>query len=76
MPFVSDSDADRVHRAFASARVHGRSDTSEVVFQIGSNRRMTSDLHIAYIETQQGSGTPLRQFLCAVIDQGPLLAER
>ncbi|MBZ0226111.1 MAG: response regulator [Comamonas sp.] len=76
MPFVSDGDADRVHRAFAMARTHGRSDTSEVVFQIGSDRRMTGDLHIAYIETQQGSGAPLRQFLCAVIDQGPLLAER
>jgi len=76
MPFVSDADADRVHHAFAAARAQGRSDTSEVVFQIGNERRITGDLHIAYIETQQGSGAPLRQFLCAVIDQGPLLAER
>ena len=76
MPFVSDADADRVHHAFAIARAQGRSDTSEVVFQIGSDRRITGDLHIAYIETQQGIGAPLRQFLCAVIDQGPLLAER
>ncbi|QEA11682.1 PAS domain-containing hybrid sensor histidine kinase/response regulator [Comamonas flocculans] len=76
MPFVSDADADRVHSAFALARAQGRSDASEVVFQIGGERRITGDLHIAYLETLQGSGEPLRQFLCAVIDQGPLLAER
>lgn len=76
MPFVSDTDADRVHRAFAIARVQGRSDSSEVVFRIGRERQMTGDLHIAYAEIPLAQGEPLRQFLCAVIDQGPLLAER
>ena len=76
MPFVSPSDVDRVRRAFTAARSQGRSDTSEVVFNIGENGRMTGDLHIACIETQQGTLLPLRQYLCAVIDQGPLIAER
>ena len=76
MPFVSDTDADRVHRAFAAARVQGRSDSSEVVFRIGRERQMTGDLHIAYAEIPLAQGEPLRQFLCAVIDQGPVLAER
>ncbi len=76
MPFVSDTDADRVHRAFAIARVQGRSDSSEVVFRIGRERQITGDLHIAYAEIPLAQGEPLRQFLCAVIDQGPLLAER
>ena len=43
MPFVSPSDVDRVRRAFTAARSQGRSDTSEVVFNIGENGRMTGD---------------------------------
>jgi len=76
MPFVSEADAERVRRAFLTARTQGRADTSEVVFNIGEHARMTGDLHIACIEAQQGSLLPLRQYLCAVIDQGPLIAER
>jgi len=76
MPFVSAPDADRVRRAFATAGAQGRSDTAEVMFTIGANKRITGDLHIARIEAQQANGAPLRQFLCAVIDQGPLIAER
>lgn len=76
MPFVSDTDAERVRRAFASARMQGHSESTEVVFTIGAEGRVTGDLHIACIETQQDSGPPLVQYLCAVIDQGPLIAER
>ncbi len=76
MPFVSQDDAERVREAFAAARTQGRSDTSEVVFEIDGSSRVSGDLHIAFIETLQNAATPLRQFLCAVIDQRPLLAER
>ncbi|MFT3811793.1 MAG: ATP-binding protein [Acidovorax sp.] len=76
MPFVSRADAARVRRAFAEAQDHGRSESTEVVFNIGAWARITGDLHIASIETQGDNGEPLRQFLCAVIDQGPLIAER
>ncbi|GAA3992412.1 hypothetical protein GCM10022279_14570 [Comamonas faecalis] len=76
MPFVSAGDAERVRQAFAAARRDGRSDSAEVVFEIGSGQHITGDLHIAYLETPQAQGPLLQQFLCAVVDQGPLIAER
>ena len=76
MPFVSEGDTERVRAAFATARAQGHSEVTEVIFPIGSEGRITGDLHIACIEMAQDGGAPLLQFLCAVIDQGPLLAER
>ena len=76
MPFVHPQDAARVQEAFSQARDLGRSEAKEVVFSISDTTRITGDLHIAHIEAPQSSGPPLPQFLCAVIDQGPLLAER
>ena len=76
MPFVSDTDAPRVQEAFAQARTQGHSEVTEVVFTIAPHIRITGDLHIARIEDHQGDGPMQLQFLCAVIDQGPLLAER
>ena len=76
MPFVCPQDAARVQEAFAQAQDLGHSEAKEVVFLINDTSRITGDLHIAHIEAPQTSGAPLSQFLCAVIDQGPLLAER
>ena len=76
MPFVRLQDARRVREAFALAQDLGRSEVKEVVFSINADTPITGDLHIAHIEAPQSSGPPLSQFLCAVIDQGPLLAER
>ena len=76
MPFVSDSHAPRVREAFIQAQELGHSEVKEIVFLISDAARITGDLHIAHIEAPQTSGPPLSQFLCAVIDQGPLLAER
>ncbi|MFN9472991.1 ATP-binding protein [Acidovorax sp.] len=77
MPFVSAADVDRVHNAFAQAENLGRSEVTEVVFDIGDEQRIKGDLHIAHIEAPQaGGGPPVSQYLCAVIDQGPLLTER
>jgi len=79
MPFVSAAHTGRVRRAFATARANGRSESTEVVFAIGAAGRITGDLHIACIEAQAAGpegAAPLRQYLCAVIDQGPLIAER
>ncbi|MFN7152879.1 MAG: ATP-binding protein [Acidovorax sp.] len=76
MPFVRTKDAKRVRDAFALAQDLGRSEVKEVVFDISADTRITGDLHIAHIEAPQTNGPPLPQFLCAVIDQGPLLAER
>jgi two-component system, cell cycle sensor histidine kinase and response regulator CckA len=76
IPFVCPQDAARVREAFAQAQDLGHSEVKEVVFLISDAARITGDLHIAHIEAPQTSGPPLSQFLCAVIDQGPLLAER
>lgn len=76
MPFVCEGDSQRVHAAFSAARTQGHSEATEVVFMIGDSGRITGDLHIACIEMAQDGAAPVLQFLCAVIDQGPLLAER
>ena len=76
MPFVREQDLDRVREAFTVARETGSSEVKEVVFSISPEVSITGDLHIAHIEAPQDNGPPLTQFLCAVIDQGPLLAER
>lgn len=76
MPFVCANDAERVRAAFAHARADGHSEVTEVVFDISADRHITGDLHIARIDAVQEGLPPLVQFLCAVIDQGPLLAER
>ncbi len=76
MPFVSEADAPRVRAAFEQAQAEGHSEVTEVVFPIGPQVLITGDLHIARIEAAQDNGAVQLQFLCAVIDQGPLLAER
>ncbi len=76
MPFVCKDDTHRVQEAFSVARAQGHSEATEVVFMIGDTGRITGDLHIACIEMAQDGAAPVLQFLCAVIDQGPLLAER
>ena len=76
MPFVGPQDTRRVRDAFAQAENLGHSEVKEVVFAINDHQRITGDLHIARIEAPQNGGPPLPQFLCVVIDQGPLLAER
>ncbi|MFT3720618.1 ATP-binding protein [Pseudorhodoferax sp.] len=73
MPFVSAASAAAVRAAFALARERGQAEAKEVVFAIGADRRITGDLHIARLDQAQ---EPVAHFICAVIDQGPLLAER
>jgi PAS domain S-box-containing protein len=76
LPFVSDNDIPRVRGAFDLARQQGHGEITEVVFLVGGGGRITGDLHIACLEIAQNGDSPLHQFLCAVIDQGPLLTER
>ncbi len=77
MPFVQPAHAGRVRAAFAQARSSGTAEATEVVLCIDGQRRITGDLHIARIDAHGSEGeAPQTQFLCAVIDQGPLLAER
>ncbi len=73
LPFVGPDHSDVVAVAFLSAKTHGTSEISEVGFLAGSQGNFTGDLHIARIENLQDE---LAHFICAVIDQGPLLAQR
>ena len=73
LPFVSSEHTDEVASAFIGAKQAGTSEVSEVVFLSGSSGTFTGDLHIARIENPQDE---LAHFICAIIDQGPLLAQR
>ncbi|MEI8156697.1 MAG: ATP-binding protein [Burkholderiales bacterium] len=73
LPFVGAEHTDEVAVAFLSAKSGGTSEISEVVFLAGSQGTFTGDLHIARIENPLGE---LAHFICAIIDQGPLLAQR
>ncbi|MDO9166001.1 MAG: ATP-binding protein [Rhodoferax sp.] len=73
LPLVCDEHVDKVAQAFSIAKDTGTSETTEVVFSCGSSGVFTGDLHIAQIENAQDE---LAHFICAIIDQGPLLAER
>ena len=73
LPFISTDDSDEVAGAFLSAKSRGTSEITEVVFHAGSKGSFTGDLHIARIENPLGE---MAHFICAIIDQGPLLAQR
>ena len=73
LPLVSGEHIDKVERAFTAAKEAGTSETSEVVFSCGSSGTFTGDLHIARVENAQDE---LAHFICAIVDQGPLLTQR
>ena len=61
----------RVTQAFVAAKSQGGSKLEGVVFT-GERFHLTADLHIARIENPLDD---LANFICAVVDQGPLLAQ-
>lgn len=81
LPLVTPEHTGRVAQAFHQALANGTSEITEVVFSAGqgfphdqaSGTRFTGDLHIARVENPLDE---LANFICAVIDQGPLLAQR
>jgi two-component system, cell cycle sensor histidine kinase and response regulator CckA len=73
LPFVEAGHTDEVAVAFLSAKSQGTAEVNEVIFTAGSHEGFTGDLHIARIENPQDD---LAHFICAIVDQGPLLAER
>ena len=72
-PLVIREQRAKVTHAFTAAIATGTSETTEVVFSFGANTLFTGDLHIARIENTQDE---LAHFICAIIDQGPLLTQR
>lgn len=75
-PFVHESDAQRVAMAFEQAKTAGRAEVHEVLFQISEEYELCGDLHVAGVVVPQQNGPATWQYLCAVVNQGPLLAER
>jgi PAS domain S-box-containing protein len=73
LPLIRGDHTARVEQAFAIAKLEGQSDTTEVTFSSGLENSFTGDLHIARI---QYSHDDQPYFVCAIIDQGPLLTER
>ena len=76
MPYVCPDDSVRVQHAFTQARTNGSSEAHEIFFTLGNGRQIQGDLHIACIRIPQREGPAIAQFMCALVDQGPLLAER
>lgn len=76
MPFVTAHDTMRVRQAFIRAKDCGHSEVSEIAFVIGTDQHIVGDLHIALLESGSTDLSIATHFLCAVIDQGPVLAER
>lgn len=72
-PLVDGAHIDEVRAAFYTAKEVGTCEITEVVFSCGSGGEFTGDLHIARLENTLDE---LTHFICAVIDQGPLLTER
>lgn len=75
-PFVHAEDIDRVTTAFDQAKLLGRAEAHEVRFQITESFELCGDLHVAGVVVPQQNGPAHWQYLCAVVNQGPLLAER
>ena len=73
LPMVEATHAMRVQASFDLARKNGASEINEVVFLRGSKGFLTGDLHMARIEYSKDEAA---HFICAIVDQGPLLAER
>ena len=74
--FVNAEDAQRVTEAFAQAQAMGRAEVHEVAFYISEFSELRGDLHVAAVAVPQQNRPANWQYLCAVVNQGPLLAER
>jgi two-component system, cell cycle sensor histidine kinase and response regulator CckA len=72
-PLVHGNDLDAMQKGFATARIEGACELNELIFAGGSNGIITGDLHISRIDSNQDENTV---FICAIVDQRPLLAQR
>jgi len=73
LPLLSQEQAEQVAQGFLIAQNDGTFELHELVFSAGSNGLITGDLHIASIDH---AADDQASFICAIIDQGPLLAQR
>ena len=76
-PLVTDVFAQRIVLALNAAKADGQSTVQEVVLHSGGSSTLTGDLHVARIASSKGTAQDtLAHFICAFVDQGPLLAQR
>ena len=73
LPLVAHQFCDRVVQALQTAKLSGQCAVYEIALQSGDNAALTGDLHIARIDNPHDE---LANFICAFVDQGPLLAQR
>jgi len=73
LPLIAETDAARVRAGFVSASIDGVCELVEVSMQAGLGRHLIGDLHIARLDGTELGGV---QFICAIIDQSPLIAQR
>ena len=73
LPLVRQDHQERVARSFVQAKSEGTCEITEIIFSAGSTGALIGDLHIARVENPQDE---LAHFICAIVDQRPLLAER
>lgn len=72
-PLVTGGFSEQVAQALRDAHVQGHCVVNEVTLRSGENAILTGDLHIAKIDNPHDE---LANFICAFVDQGPLLAQR
>ena len=72
-PLVTSGFTEQVAQALRAAQAQGQCVVNEVSLRSGENATLTGDLHIARIKNPQDG---LANFICAFVDQGPLLAQR
>ncbi|MCW2313032.1 PAS domain-containing hybrid sensor histidine kinase/response regulator [Rhodoferax antarcticus] len=72
-PLVHADDLNALQTGFTTARLEGACELNELRFDGASNGIITGDLHISRIDANQDERTT---FICAIIDQGPLLTQR
>jgi len=72
-PIIQPAYQDRVQHGFVMANELGTCELNELSFDGGSNGIITGDMHIARIDNPEEDRT---HFICAIIDQGPLITQR
>ena len=75
MPLVKPDQVKLIERALATAQRDGHSLSNEVIFSSGPQGEFTGDLHIARIRYTKDDQSHFH-FICAIVDQSPLLAEQ
>ena len=72
-PLLKAAHVYQIMYGFETAVMQGTCELNELVFDGGSNGLITGDLHIASIDHAPEEPP---SFICAIIDQGPLLSQR